>query len=99
MSPPASRPSIPARPTPAVQGPITATVITFDAGQPLVELDLDFLAVRLGERGEPVTVAALAAAAPAAWRRFDELVDGGIGHPWHELVTHLLTGAGVTEPA
>jgi len=99
MTRPASAPSIPARRTPAVQGVIAPTVITFDAGQTLVELDLDFLAARLGERGAAVTASALAAAEPAAWRRLDELVDGGIGHPWHQMMTQLLTGAGVANPA
>src|SRR5689334_3975502 len=36
-------------------------IVTFDAGQTLVELDLDFLARRLGERGITVEVAALRA--------------------------------------
>ncbi len=41
----------------------------------------------------------LGAAAPAAWRRYDALVTGATGHPWRELMTTLLTGAGVAEPA
>jgi putative hydrolase of the HAD superfamily len=74
-------------------------LITFDAGQTLVELDLAFLARRLEERGVRVVPAALAEAAPAAWRRFDELVDARRGHPWHDLVATLLIGAGVADPA
>lgn len=69
--------------------------MTFDAGQTVVALDLAFLARRLAERGIAVEASALAAAAPAAWRRYDELVDPAGGHPWHELMTTLLRGAGV----
>lgn len=73
-------------------------VITFDAGQTLVELDLDFLATRLGERGHAIAPAALAAAAPAAWARYDalEASDAGDAARWHALIDALLAGAGVT---
>ncbi|HWO20861.1 MAG TPA: HAD family hydrolase [Kofleriaceae bacterium] len=70
-------------------------LITFDAGQTIIELDLDLLARRLGERGVRVAPAALAEALPAAWRRYDELVDASRGHPWQELMATLLSGAGV----
>jgi HAD superfamily hydrolase (TIGR01509 family) len=90
-------PSIPLQPTPAVQRDITTPVITFDAGQTLVELDLDFLARRLAARGVEVASSALEAAAPAAWRNYDALVHAGVGHPWRELMTALLAGAGVRE--
>jgi HAD superfamily hydrolase (TIGR01509 family) len=53
----------------APQVPVEA--VTFDAGQTLVELDTAMLAARLGERGAPVDAAALEAAAPLAWQRFD----------------------------
>jgi hypothetical protein len=66
------------------------SVVTFDAGQTLVELDLDFLARRLGERGLSVAPAALEAAAPAAWRRYDAVIESGAGHAWKELVATLL---------
>jgi putative hydrolase of the HAD superfamily len=74
-------------------------LITFDAGQTLVDLDLELLARRLEERGVRVAPAALAGAAPAAWRRYDELVDANRGHPWHELMATLLGGVGVDDPA
>ncbi len=45
-----------------------------------------------------VAGSALAAAAPAAWRRYDELVDLASGHPWHQLMEQLLSGAGVADP-
>lgn len=70
-------------------------VITFDAGQTLVDLDLAFLARRLAERGVAVSVPALQAASPAAWQHFDALVDPARGHPWRELMAALLSGAGV----
>lgn len=79
-----------------LQPGIPTTIISFDVGQTLVELDLDFLATRLGERGVTVAPGALAAASPAAWAEFDALVDRGIGHPWRQLMAALLTGAGVT---
>jgi len=74
-----------------------AAVVTFDAGQTLVELDLDFLARRLAERGIDASPAQLAASAPAAWRRFDELNAAGIGHPWKQLMATLLAGAHVRD--
>jgi FMN hydrolase / 5-amino-6-(5-phospho-D-ribitylamino)uracil phosphatase len=74
---------------------MTTMAVTFDVGQTLVELDLDFLARRLGEREVTVAAAALEAAAPAAWRAYDALVTAGNGHPWKQLMTALLDGAGV----
>lgn len=76
----------------------TKAVITFDAGQTLVELDLDFLTHRLATRGVVVEQAALARAAPAAWQRYDQLVAEGVGHPWRSLMQTLLVGAGVADP-
>lgn len=61
----------------------------------MIDIDLAFLARRLAERGVTVDVAALAAALPAAWRRYDALIDPAGGHPWHELMATLLAGAGV----
>ena len=72
-------------------------VVTFDAGQTLVDLDLDFLVRRLSERGVTVAASALADAAPAAWRAYDALVDGGRGHPWQAFMAALLEGADVGE--
>jgi HAD superfamily hydrolase (TIGR01549 family) len=87
-------PNQPANP-PNWSPPIEPPVVTFDAGQTLIDLDLGFLARRLAERGVTVEVSALAAAAPAAWRRYDELVDPAGGHPWRELMATLLGGAGI----
>lgn len=75
-----------------------APVVTFDAGMTVIDLDLDFLARRLGERGIAVDAAALERGAPAAWKRYDELNAAGMGHPWKQLMATLLAGAGVTDP-
>jgi putative hydrolase of the HAD superfamily len=74
---------------------MSTPVVTFDAGQTLVDLDLDFLALRLGERDVAVAPAALAAAAPAAWRRYDALVAAGGARSWHGFMAALLVGAAV----
>src|SRR5262245_58622150 len=74
------------------------SVVTFDIGQTLVDLDLDFLAVRLGQRGVTVPTDALRDALPAAWQRYDALTESGASHPWHDLMQSLLTGAGVADP-
>src|SRR5687767_1815358 len=73
------------------------SVVSFDIGQTLVELDLDFLAQRLSQRGVSVTADALQQAAPAAWHRYDALIEDGASHPWHDLIGTLLTGAGMTD--
>ncbi len=75
------------------------TIVTFDAGQTLVELDLDFLSSRLAERGVATSPKTLAAAAPDAWRVYDALVEQGASHPWHALMSTLLGGAGVAQVA
>jgi putative hydrolase of the HAD superfamily len=68
--------------------------VTFDAGQTLVDLDLDFLARRLVERDAYVEPHALAAAAPAAWRVYDEVVVRGGDNAWQAFMRALLAGAG-----
>lgn len=75
---------------------VVTPVVTFDAGMTLIELDLDFLARRLASRGIEVAPAALRAAAPGAWARYDAAVDAGGAHGrlWHALLTDLVTGAG-----
>jgi HAD superfamily hydrolase (TIGR01549 family) len=65
-----------------------SSVVTFDAGMTLVELDLEFLAHRLAERGVVVEPAALRVGAPAAWRRYDERADAGL----HDRLWHALLG-------
>lgn len=71
-----------------------SSVVTFDAGMTLVELDLVFLAHRLAERGIAVEPAALRVGAAAAWRRYDERADAGLhDRLWHELLADHLRGA------
>lgn len=84
------RPRLPLR----YNGAIPQPVITFDAGQTLIELDLDFLARRLRERGLEIAPEVLRDAAPVAWQRYDDLVEAGQGHPWRAFMTTLLEGAG-----
>jgi HAD superfamily hydrolase (TIGR01549 family) len=68
-----------------------SSVVTFDAGMTLVELDLEFLAHRLAERGVVVEPAALRVGAPAAWRRYDERADAGLhDRLWHALLGDIL---------
>jgi len=74
---------------------MASSVVTFDVGQTLVDLDLDFLALRLAERGISVGVEALQHAAPAAWRLYDQLTQEGAQHPWHSFMDALIGGAGV----
>jgi HAD superfamily hydrolase (TIGR01549 family) len=74
-------------------------VVTFDAGQTLVELDLDFLAKRAAMCDVVVEREALAAAAPAAWRHYNAVVRAAeLDHPamWRELIAHMLAGAHAT---
>jgi putative hydrolase of the HAD superfamily len=76
-----------------------APVVTFDAGQTLIDLDLDFLAARLAERGWHVSAEGLGRAAPAAWRHYDELVAGGGRHPWKAFMARLLAGVDIEDDA
>lgn len=79
---------------------MASSVVTFDVGQTLVDLDLDFLALRLREaRGISVGIEALRDAAPPAWRRYDQLTEEGAQHPWHSFMDALLAGAGVGDRA
>lgn len=75
--------------------------MTFDAGQTLIDLDLDFLARRLAERGVAASPVALAEATPAAWQHYDALVDAGADHVagWKGFVARVLAGAGIVDVA
>jgi HAD superfamily hydrolase (TIGR01549 family) len=46
-----------------------------------------------------VESASLHDAAPAAWDRYEALVREGARHPWKALMSTLLAGAGIAEPA
>ncbi len=70
--------------------------VTFDFGQTLAELDTAMLAARLAERGVGVDAAALDAARPVMWRRYNAAIREGLGgHPWVLLMATLLGEAGV----
>ncbi|MEO8843947.1 MAG: HAD family hydrolase [Kofleriaceae bacterium] len=57
----------------------------------LVELDLEFLAHRLAQRGVAVEPAALRVGAPAAWRHYDERAAAGLhDRLWHALLGDIL---------
>lgn len=77
----------------------SSSVVTFDIGQTLVDLDLDFLQGRLWEQGISVEIARLAAAIPAAWQTYDVRTEGGAAHPWTAFMSALLGGAGVGDVA
>jgi HAD superfamily hydrolase (TIGR01509 family) len=78
----------------------TSKAVTFDAGQTLVELDTAMLSRRLAERGVHADAAALDAAQPPAWRRYEQVVkDGGHEEPWQIFMRTLLEGAGVPAAA
>ena len=68
-----------------------SSVVTFDAGMTLVELDMDFLSSRLAERGQIVPAADLRARAGAAWRHYDERADAGQhDRLWHGLLADII---------
>lgn len=72
------------------------TGVTFDFGQVLAELDTEFLAKRVGERGARVTRERLDAASPAAWRVYDRAKrEGKSGRDaWSAFMAALLTLGG-----
>ncbi|HEY3802514.1 MAG TPA: HAD family hydrolase [Kofleriaceae bacterium] len=75
------------------------TVVTFDAGQTLIELDLDFLAKRVAMCDVVVDPDALRSAEAAAWRHYDTLVARGeLDHPalWRALMQYELSAAGAS---
>jgi putative hydrolase of the HAD superfamily len=74
-------------------------VVTFDVGETLVELDLDFLASRVATVGVHVAASALASALPAAWHHHDALGDVAHEVRWRGLMTTLFAGAGVPASA
>ena len=73
------------------------SVVTFDAGLTLIDLDLDMLAQRLAERGVSVEPHALGRAAPVAWKHYDTLAPTST-HPWQSFMAKLLSEAGVGDP-
>jgi HAD superfamily hydrolase (TIGR01509 family) len=77
-----------------------STAVTWDFGQTLADLDPDFLATKLAEKGAIVSPEALSAAVPAAWGAYNRAVRGGAGgHPWKTFMRAVLSGAGVAAEA
>jgi len=71
--------------------------VTFDYGQTLAELDMEYLARRVAERGSVVGAAALDAAAPAAWEEYNRAKARGdvAEQAWSAFMRALLEGAGL----
>lgn len=70
--------------------------VTFDYGQTLGELDTEYLARRVAERGARVTRERLDQASPAAWKEYDAAKKRGESGEaaWSSFMAALLTGAG-----
>lgn len=75
--------------------------VTFDYGQTLAELDTEYLARRIAERGRAVRPAELDAAAPAAWLEYNRAKERGevAERAWSAFMSALLVGAGLPGPA
>jgi putative hydrolase of the HAD superfamily len=71
--------------------------VTFDYGQTLAELDTEYLARRVAERGPVVRAAELDAAAPAAWDEYNRAKQQGdvAEQAWSAFMRALLEGAGL----
>lgn len=73
------------------------SVVTFDFGQTLTELDCVLLSERLAEKSVTASAVALETALPEAWRQYDAACSGSQGaHPWHLLMETILQGAGAS---
>lgn len=76
------------------------SAVSFDAGQTVIQLDHVMLAERLSERGVSVAPAALAAAQPEAWQRYERAVRaGGHDQPWRLFMAELIASAGAIDAA
>jgi putative hydrolase of the HAD superfamily len=73
------------------------SVVTFDFGQTLAELDTVFLAARVSERGAVVSPERLDLASASAWSAYDDAkARGKSGYDaWSTFMLALLSGAGV----
>jgi putative hydrolase of the HAD superfamily len=71
--------------------------VTFDYGQTLAELDMNFLARRVAERGAVVSVPELESAAPIAWQAYDDAKRRGEAAyvAWSSFMRTLLENARV----
>lgn len=71
------------------------TAVSFDFGQVLAELDYDFLATRLRERGVTLSPEPARAEAWRAWQRYGELKAEGHAAAWRGLMECILWHGGV----
>lgn len=69
--------------------------VGFDFGQTLGELDYEFLAKRLAERGVALDVRAAAANSKPAWQIYGERKRDGHALAWRAMMEAQLTGGGV----
>jgi putative hydrolase of the HAD superfamily len=74
--------------------------VTFDYGQTLAELDTDYLARRVAERGRSVRAVELDTASPAAWSAYNRAKEVGevAERAWSAFMYALLVGAGLPGP-
>ena len=71
----------------------------FDFGQTLAELDFEFLARRVRERGATFDARAAAANSKSAWDIYGEKKNEGHALAWRAMIEALLTGGGVPPEA
>lgn len=71
------------------------TAVSFDFGQVLGELDHDFLAARLAERGVVLDAALARAGSERAWQRYGELKSEGHETAWRAMMELMLWSGGV----
>ena len=69
--------------------------ISFDFGQTLAELDYDFLARRVRERGSAFDARAAAANSQHAWQLYGAKKSAGHAQAWRAMIEAQLTFGGV----
>lgn len=74
-------------------------IVTFDFGQTLAELDHEFLAKRVSERGAKLDPVRTRRAIPLAAKVYDALKARGHAEAWTGMVQTLLEHGGITTPA
>jgi HAD superfamily hydrolase (TIGR01509 family) len=73
-------------------------IVTFDFGQTLAELDHEFLAKRVAERGALLDPVRSRRAIPLAAKAYDAMKARGHAEAWASMVQTLLEHGGVTTP-
>jgi HAD superfamily hydrolase (TIGR01509 family) len=74
-------------------------IVTFDFGQTLAELDLEFLAQRVAERGVVLDTVRSRRALPLAGKAYDSMKARGHAEAWANMVHTLLEQGGIATPA